>query len=387
MPDRLVILQRRLTHYRVPFFAALREHLADAGFELRLLVGEGHASERSKQDSGQLDWAVPTPCHYTLGGRLCWQAVGTQLRDAAFVVTAQENGLLHNLPLLLAPQRFRVALWGHGRNWQAGAEDGAASHIKRWLTRRADWWLAYTALSAAAMQRDVPASRITVLNNAVDTTALVQALQRARELPRTTLRRELGVGSGPLLLFMGSLYAEKRLDLLLDAAARLRVAERELQLVIAGDGPMSGWLHQRCAALPWIKCVGAVQGELKARWLAAADVMVSPGVLGLSVLDAFAAALPLVVGDSGATSPEAAYVEPDVNAVLAAPQAAALAQATLRVLHDADFAAQLRAGAGAAAQRYTLSAMVDHFVDGMQRWRASAPLRPGLRSGLRSGLR
>ena len=74
MPDRLVILQRRLTHYRVPFFAALRERLADAGFELRLLVGQPHTSERSKHDAGQLDWAVPTPCHYTLGGRLCWLA-------------------------------------------------------------------------------------------------------------------------------------------------------------------------------------------------------------------------------------------------------------------------------------------------------------------------
>lgn len=59
------IIQRRLTHYRVPLFVALRTALSERGIHLRLLVGRGMPDEETKNDAGELTWAEPIP---TLSG-------------------------------------------------------------------------------------------------------------------------------------------------------------------------------------------------------------------------------------------------------------------------------------------------------------------------------
>lgn len=43
--QRVIIVQRRLTHYRVPLFELLRNDLAAEGIQLDLLVGQAKASQ------------------------------------------------------------------------------------------------------------------------------------------------------------------------------------------------------------------------------------------------------------------------------------------------------------------------------------------------------
>lgn len=371
-PDTLVIVQRVLTHYRVPLFEALRDRLRHEGFVLRLVYGDAAAHERSRELEAVLPWAVHAPCHYAAGGRLCWQSLGDGLKGADYVVVAQENRLLNNLPLLLAPQSFRVGLWGHGSDLQASGA-APAQRFKRLLTRRADWWFAYTELSAGLMRRDAPAERITVLNNAIDTRALRDAVLDAARRPRTALRQSLGLDSGPLGLYVGSWYPNKRLDLLLDAAERVRSARPDFQLAIAGAGPLAGWLQQRAATLPWVTLLGPVHGEAKAQWLCAADLMLNPGLIGLGILDAFAGGLPLLATDCGLT-PERAYLQPGCNGLVSAETAQSFADTVLSLLADEPRRAQLGAQAAADAQRYTLEAMVERFAQGLVAWRASPRL-------------
>jgi len=51
----------------------------------------------------------------------------------------------------------------------------------------------------------------------------------------------------PVVVFLGRLSPEKRIDLLLEAVARLR-AEIDLRLVIIGEGPQRTWIEDRIAA-------------------------------------------------------------------------------------------------------------------------------------------
>ena len=375
----LAIVQRRLTHYRVPLFNALQQRLQAMDIKLRLLVGQATQAEHSKQDQGQIDWALNAPCHYALGGRLCWQSLGVGLQGVDFVVIGQENRLLNNLPLLLAPQPFRVALWGHGADLQAGPWGAPAQWFKQSLAQAADWWFAYTEISAQLMRHSAPAGRITLLNNAVDTEPLQRDIAAAREVPRAELRRKLGLGDGPALLFIGSLYDNKRLDLLLDVASRLQALRGDVQLAVAGAGPLQAWLGAASAGRPWIHLPGAVQGMAKARWLAAADVMVNPGVVGLGLLDAFAAGLPFVAAQIDQRSPELAYLEPCHNGLLLPPDADNMAHQLLQLLADRPLLARLRQGAAEAAARYTLPAMVERFAQGVQAWRQAPPRRELLR--------
>ena len=58
------IVQRRLTHYRVPLFEALRDELAGRHIRLRVLVGQGTPAEAMKNDAGEMPWAEPLATRY-----------------------------------------------------------------------------------------------------------------------------------------------------------------------------------------------------------------------------------------------------------------------------------------------------------------------------------
>jgi glycosyltransferase involved in cell wall biosynthesis len=382
---RLLVVQRRLTHYRVPFFEALRHALDRQGVELTLVVGTPTSSERLKNDEGALDWAGVAPCRYLGDGRLCWQDLGPWLGQADAVIVTQENRLLNNLPLLLGRhRRHGVGLWGHGGNLQAPdtRRARALQAVKEALSRRADWWFAYTETSARLVRGfDFPAGRITTLNNAIDTRALGEQVRRARATPRADLRRELGLTDAPVGLFVGSLYADKRLDLLVAGARRVRERCPGFQVAVLGAGPLADALKAQVADHPWFRVLGARHGEEKARWLASADLLLNPGLVGLGILDAFAAELPMVTTDCGVHSPEIAYLAHGRNGLMTAPRPQAFADGVLEVLRSDALAGVLRAGCAASAREYSLEAMVGRFCDGVQRWREAGPIaRPRARS-------
>ena len=116
---KVVIIQRRMTQYRVPLFNLMREKLDAAGVELIVVYGDPLPSEKLKTDSGALPWGVHVPCRYWLNGQLCWQNAMSVVRNASMVVVTQENKLLFNYLRLFLKKDRKWAFWGHGRNFQA----------------------------------------------------------------------------------------------------------------------------------------------------------------------------------------------------------------------------------------------------------------------------
>jgi glycosyltransferase involved in cell wall biosynthesis len=301
------------------------------------------------------------------------------------VVLPQENRMLGNLPPLLGRQRCRVGLWGHGRNFQAtgGVAARMAQSLKAALSRRADWWFAYTELSADIVRGfRYPADRITVLNNSVDTTSLAAAVVRARCRGSEALRSAYGLPvGGSLGLYLGSLYGDKRLDLLVNGAVAVKRAHPDFQLAVVGAGPEAAWLRQRSIDLPWVHLLGARHGAEKAELLACADVMLNPGLVGLGILDAFAAGLPMVTTACDRHSPEIAYFDDGVNGVMTQPDACSFAAAVVRILDQPALAERLRLGCARAAVAFGLEAMIDRFCQGVMNWSASEPMQIARREG------
>jgi glycosyltransferase involved in cell wall biosynthesis len=368
---RVVIVQRRLPHYRESFFEALRTALEAQGIDLTLVVGEPTAQERLKQDEGVLGWAERVRCHYLLGGRLCWQDIRPWLREAQLVIVAQESKLLFNWLALLMPTRVpRLALWGHGCDFMATSPAAqAAQRLKAWLSRRADWWFPYTDRSAEVVRGfGFPSTRMTILNNAGDTSSLAADLRVCRAAGREALRRSLGLGDGPVGLYIGSFYAAKRLDLLLQAARIVRARHPGFELVLAGAGPDGPELAALASALPWVRLVGVVKGSEKARWMAASDLLVLPAAVGLAIVDGFAAGLPALTSRGPGHGPEIDYLQPGVNGLLTERDPQAYADAVCRVLGDPELARRLSAGAEASAAGVTQQAAVERFSQGIVRW-------------------
>ncbi len=361
---RVLVVQRRLTHYRVPFFTRLRTDLADAGLALTLAHGEPTAAECSKQDSGELDWAVRLPTRYALGGRLCWQPFAALAAQADLAVVTAENKLLCNLRLQFGAVPARVALWGHGGNLQ-GDPRSWRERFKRRVALQADWWLAYTEMSrdlVAAM--GFPPERITVLNNAVDTAELRAQFAAVTPEAQAALRAELGLAGGPVGVYIGSLYAEKRIDFLLDAARELRRQVPGFELLVVGGGPLAGLVTQAALGSPWIKVLGVRTGAAKALAMSLAQIYLHPGALGLGVLDAFAAGLPMLTMPSRQHGPEFAYLSSGINSVVTQPSLSAFTSAAVGLLSDDAARARLRQGCLAGAERYTLAQMSERFTAG-----------------------
>ncbi len=361
----ICIAQRRLTQYRVPLFNALRDRLRASGIQLRLLVGQASAAEIAKSDSAVLDWAVPVPTRYVAG--LCWQPLGQYVENAELVVVTQENRLLYNHWLLMRARSFKLAFWGHGGNFQSTSPRGFRERFKSWTSRQVDWWFAYTSLSVDRIRRaGFPAERITTLNNSVDTEELRRNYARAMPGDIVRLKRSHDL-NGPVGLFIGSLYADKRLPFLIEAAQRIRKAIPNFSLVVIGDGPLADLIIRSTVQYPWIKFVGRKTGFDKALYAAAADLYLNPGLVGLGILDSFCYELPMVTTDCGLHSPEIAYLVPNVNGRITTNDINAYSATVVELLKDEGGLARLKAGCQFSAFQYNLGNMVTNFSEGIQR--------------------
>lgn len=365
------IVQRILPHYRQPFFERLHDVLARQGVELELWYGQEEPGTRPGSVDLGAHWARRVHNRYLFPGNprspAVWQPCLRHLLGSDLVITEHAARLLINYPLaaLARAGRTRFALWGHGTNLQS---DGGrlAQRMRTGLTQRAHWWFAYTALSARLVARaGYPEERITVVNNAIDTSSLRAAIDAVPRWRLNVLRREFDLTAGATGLFCGRLVEEKRIDLLLAAAERIHAARPEFRLLVVGDGPLEGMVRSFSATHPWVHCAGPKFGTEAAPWFAIGDFLVMPGLVGLVIVDSFAAELPLITTNHGRHSPEIEYLQHDRNAIMAAADVESFAAATLALMGSVSRLEDLRAGCRASAAEYTLESMVARFGAGV----------------------
>jgi glycosyltransferase involved in cell wall biosynthesis/predicted metal-dependent phosphoesterase TrpH len=165
-----------------------------------------------------------------------------------------------------------------------------------WFYHRCDVVLAPTGAVADAL-RARGLERVSVWGRGVDTELF--SPQRRRE----DCREQLLDGGELLLLSVGRLSKEKRVDVLLDSFRTLRAIRPGLRLVIVGDGP--GRIDLEETAPPGVRFLGELRGEELASVYAAADVFCFPSTtdtFGQVIVEAYASGLPVVAADAGGAS-------------------------------------------------------------------------------------
>jgi glycosyltransferase involved in cell wall biosynthesis len=147
------------------------------------------------------------------------------------------------------------------------------------------------------------------------------------------LRRQYGRGRDVLLLYAGRLAAEKSLDVLLDALVIINAQADNVQLVIAGDGPLREELMRRAPAN--VTFTGYLPQEELAKVYASCDLFMFPSTTetyGNVVLEAMAAGLPVVSPDVGGVKENLVTGH---NGLACAPQSAPeMAEAALRLVRE-----------------------------------------------------
>jgi glycosyltransferase involved in cell wall biosynthesis len=368
----VAVVYKTLPKYRIPFFESIRHYLAERGVEFRLLYGEPPPEERSKNDTGHISWAQRVPNRIiAIGSRsLYWQPCLHLLKDCNLVIVEQASKLLLNY-VLLARQFLggpRVALWGHGRSFRVHRASIFGEAVKRSVSHLAHWCFAYNETSAAEFRRiGIPQDRLTIVQNAVDTTTFIAKRDATTEQDLMALRVQLGLLGDNVAIFAGGLYSDKRVDFLLQAAFEIRKRIHDFELLVMGAGPEERLIRQAEQIAPWIRYVGTKFGAEKVPYFLLAKAMLLPGTVGLAVVDSFVFRVPLVTIHLPFHGPEIEYLNHGVNGLMcdADTTPGAYAEAVATVLGDQELRSRLREGCRLSAKRYTLEAMVERFGRGV----------------------
>ncbi len=245
---------------------------------------------------------------------------------------------------------------GDPRRWAAGARGVL---YRRLVMPRIDGVAGVSETTLAAVRAHYALGGIPMehIPRGADPAALAPAR------PPAAVRAELGTPEGaPVLLYLGSLTAEKRLDRMLAWVAGARREHPGLRLWVVGEGPLRGDL-ERLAAERGLGGAVAFAGvrELVGDFLAAADLLLlssdTEGMPG-AVIEAAAAGVPAVATAVGGV---AECVEDGVTGRLVDPTAdptgeAAGAAAISALLADPE---RRRVMGEAARRRFAASWHID----------------------------
>lgn len=374
MPRRVLIVPPYLPEYRVTFFEHLTARMQDRGVAVTVAHGSPTGPLAQRRDTGALPGALVLPQRaFRVGGRtLLWRDLGALARRCDAVVLEQALRNLEAYPLL-ARTRLRggpaFCLWGHGGTY-THRQNAAERAVKDAFTRSADWFFAYTEGGARyAVRAGVPAQRVTVVRNSVDTTALQTALDRITPQQVEDFRAQHGLTAGRSAFFMGGLDSPKRIPFLLRAAELTARRLPGFRLLVAGDGAHRR-LVEEAAARPGTPVVhlGPVQdARRKALLGAACDVLLMPGAVGLIAVDALALATPVVTTPDAAHGPEFEYLEDGRNARVVTGDASDFADATASLLSERACLEALRGACRQDAVHYSGEAMSGRFAEGLLR--------------------
>lgn len=374
-PSVLIVLEYIAT-YRVPLFDRMRELAEERGFDLRIGAGAAQGAQHARGDAIVPQWqeSIQQREFRVLGRRITWRRVVTvgAAPDLLVMDQARRNLDVYRLLLPRGMRSSRLALWGHGRDY-VQQPSGFDRALLRLLTRRADWFFAYSPSGGrAAVEAGLPADRVTVLFNTVDTRALTAELAAVTEEDLAVLTDTVG-SDGPIGLFLGGLDRDKRLRFLVDAADRVVERLPKFRLVIGGTGADGAWLEEAARSRPWIVLLGRVDGERRAVALRMASVLCMPGRVGLVAVDSLAAGVPIVTTRFEGHAPEAEYLEDGIDSVWTEDRVDAYADGLVQVLEDETGRARLVAAARDRSSRFSIEAMAERYVDGIEGALRSSP--------------
>jgi len=184
----------------------------------------------------------------------------------------------------------------------------------------ADHWVA-----VSRRVRDITCDGLptTVIYNGVDSARL------AKTRPREEVRRQFGFGPDDFVLgYLGRFSGEKRVHLLIEAAARL---PSDVKVLLVGWGPLMGSLMELANRLIPGRFAFVTAGGYLGDYYGAMDAF---GLLGseegfsLAMLEAMMCGVPLIVTPVGAV-PE--LIEDRINGLIVTPEAAAVSEAANRL--------------------------------------------------------
>lgn len=366
---RVAIIHPWFPQYRAPFFERLIAHAKSRGIEIDVFFGSPPPEWGERGDSVTAAYATLLPTRFfKLGGKsLALKSLRPFMDREPYdlVIVEQAVRNLETFSLIFGPYKRRLAFWGHGRTYTEKIGK-FQEFVKMWLTRRGNWFFAYTSGGArAVVSAGFPEDRTTVVQNSINTEQLSREVLAVSQSELTAFKGRFDL-RGQTALFIGGLDLAKRLPFLVAAADICQKNNPDFRLIVLGDGSHRQVIEQAAESRPWLHYLGRSLGSTKSAALASSQIIMMPGRVGLVAVDSFAAALPIVTTDWSYHAPEFEYLKHGQNSLITVDDEEAFALMVEGILADPERLERLRVGARVSAEQYSLEQMVENFLSGLQ---------------------
>ena len=262
----------------------------------------------------------------------------------------------------------KLCFWGHGKNFKEHRVSTVGEYFKNVMSRRVHWWFAYNDRSAEIV-RDLgyPAERITSVQNAIDTTGLMNAMRKVTSATLDHLKTAHHIAGNNICYFSGAMYEEKRIDFLIEACLQIKRIVPDFEMIFMGGGPDEQKVRAAVEQFPWLHYLGPKFDDERAPFMMMSKLLLMPGLVGLVILDALIMEKPTVTTAVPYHSPEIHYLIDQVNGVVVrdAESPTKYATAVAGLLNDTATYERLVAGCRIFKGQYTIENMVENFASGI----------------------
>ena len=364
----VLIIYKFLPQYRVDFFNKLRIALQNEGINLKLVYGKLKNKDSLKNDEVDLDWAdfVPNKVINIGKTQLIWQPCLKMIRKSDLVIVEQANKLLLNYYLMFSRHfnPYRFAHWGHGRNMQENP-NSVKNKFKFLFLGRCDWWFAYTeGVKEMLMSYKYPESKITVVQNAIDTNTLRNQYAEITDDEIKKIRESLNIKGENVAIYCGGMYPEKKLDMIIQTCIKVQEQIKDFHMIFIGSGIDSYKADEAANKYPFIHYLGPKFGKERVKYFKLASVQIMPGLVGLGILDSFALETPIITTNYPFHSPEIEYLDSGKNGVITADSPEIYTGELINILKNKRYKLLIE-GCIKSAGVYTVEQMVDNFKKGV----------------------
>ena len=295
---RVLFIFDRVAHYHRELFISLEQRLGSNGIELYLLSGQvaGNSVGRigvkepvvvREFKYGFREYRLGTYVFRTQTGVL--EKINEIKPDVVVNMCHVGNATHWKIAGLKKRLGFKLVAWQCGYEYHPG-------RLKCFVLNRFipcyDYHLAYHSNARVyALNHGARADQITVIHNTINE-------EKIAALPKTEAQalvrdKHPEIGHRRIILFVGAVLAEKRIEVILDALNLMK--RRDVVFVLVGDGEHLPAVRQACGGRDDVVLTGAIV-EGVGPYFDAAEMYVLPGTGGLGINEAMAHGLPIVSG-------------------------------------------------------------------------------------------
>ncbi len=351
-PGRYVLLQTAVGDYRRAFLQCVFDR---TGGDMLLLTGDVYfdGSTKTRVDFGKNQMRISN--RYLAGGRAGFQTGHFRTTIKAERMVCEMNPRMLSTWLILVARRVlgrRTCVWGHA--WPRKGKE-AKPFLRDLMARIAGNVLAYTPQEAEDFKQRLP-SHIRVY-------CAPNALYPANEIYD---RRS---GTPDRFLYIGRMVEEKKPELALTAYASVGRQMPGSRLTFVGDGPLKEHLIALSKELQidaQVEFLGHIGDPHRLATLFGESVAgLSPGYVGLSVIQSFSFGTPMIVADVEPHAPEIAAVINGKNAqYFKANDPADLGQVMLSFWQNREqWCARRESIAAECRENYSVERMAEGFLE------------------------